>query len=55
MSVEADAIPGLLIVKSGTVDGQDVLDHNKPVAEIYTKRRPTWCTAFESAAQKETA
>ena len=37
----------------GTVDGKDADEANKPVLELYTKNRPSWCGVWHGAAQKE--
>ncbi|KAK5116584.1 hypothetical protein LTR85_009209 [Meristemomyces frigidus] len=54
MSVNAAAMPDVVILKNGTLDG-DAEDACKPGMEIYTKNRPTCFDAIPGAAQKETS
>lgn len=53
MAANADAMPGMIILKGGTVDDPEAINKNKPGVEIYTKDRPEWCTPWSIAAQKE--
>lgn len=55
MTANAEAMPGITILKGGTVDDQEAIAKNKPGVEIYTKNRPEWCAPFADAAQKEAA
>lgn len=55
MFVEGDAMPGMVIFKTGTLDDRSVLDSLKPMAEIYTKDRPSCMPAMPDVVQKEAA
>lgn len=48
--VEAEAIPGVKLIKAGSIDEQDraFLDDAKPGKEIYTKNRFAWCTPLDA-------
>lgn len=54
MTVEAGAMPEMLIFKTGTLD-DDSINQLKPGVEIYTKERPTCFEALAGVAQKEGA
>lgn len=41
MWVEVDAMPGIKIVKTGTIDDEDVLKNAAPALEMYCKDRPS--------------
>lgn len=51
--VEADSVPTAKIVKLGTVDDEDVLQKSRPVSEIWTKHRLSWCPGWEGVPQTE--
>lgn len=55
MMAQSAGLPGVNIVKGGTVDdfGEDA--KHKPLLEIYRKNAPEWCTPFKDAEQKEVA
>lgn len=53
MFVTAEAMPGIHIVKPGTLDDLDVLNAGAPGAEIFTKDRVEWCGAIKGTAQQE--
>ena len=38
--VEPEAFEGMLIVKTGTIDDEDILNKAVPVQEIYCRDRP---------------
>lgn len=40
MWVEVDAMPGIKIVKTGTIDDEDALKNATPALEMYCKDRP---------------
>ncbi|KAF2168316.1 hypothetical protein M409DRAFT_21753 [Zasmidium cellare ATCC 36951] len=54
MTANADAMPGVTILKGGTVDDFEEDRKHQPVLEVYTKNRPEWCHGFGGAQQKET-
>ncbi|KAF2772005.1 hypothetical protein EJ03DRAFT_325235 [Teratosphaeria nubilosa] len=54
MTVRAEAMEGLTVFKTGTLDDPaEVEKHNKPVQEIFTRNRPSWCDAFPGCEQEE--
>ncbi|KAI5249252.1 hypothetical protein E4T43_00738 [Aureobasidium subglaciale] len=54
--VQVEAMPGINIVKMGTLDDEDAYEGlGKPGMEIYTKNRPSWCEPIPGAEQKETS
>ncbi|KAH9808628.1 DUF636 domain protein [Teratosphaeria destructans] len=54
MSVRAEAMAGLTIVKTGTLDdAAEVEERGRPGQEIFTRNRPRWCEAFPGCGQKE--
>jgi hypothetical protein len=55
MVADIEAMPGVVLLKAGTVDDEDAIKAAEPKMEIYTKNRPEWCAAWGSAEQKETA
>lgn len=55
MWVEAAAMEGLKIVKTGTIDDEDVLNQAMPVQEIYCKDRPASIAALAGVAHKDAA
>lgn len=55
MWVETGAMEGLKIVKTGTIDDQDVLNQAAPVQEIYCKDRPDCIAALAGIAHKDAA
>jgi len=55
MWVEGEAFAGINIVKTGTIDDQEVLDKATPVQEIYCSRRPASIAAIPGLPQKEAA
>lgn len=55
MWVEAEAFPGMMIVKSGTFDDQDVLDKATPAQEIYCKDRPAGIAELAGIPHKDIA
>lgn len=55
MIADIEAMPGVTLVKAGTLDDSDAIAAAKPGMEMYTKNRPQFCGAWESAAQKEAA
>jgi hypothetical protein len=55
MWVEAAAMDGLKIVKTGTIDDQDALDKSTPVQEIYCKDRPASIAALSGVEHKDAA
>lgn len=54
MRVEAEAMPGMLIYKPGTLDDAK-LSEAKPVAEIYTRNRPDCFAALNDVPQNDGA
>ena len=48
---ENPALPGSKIVRMGCLDDAEVIEQAKPVAEFWTKRRPSWLPAVEGAIQ----
>ena len=55
MWVEPEAMAGINIVKTGTIDDKEVLDNAKPVQEIYCSRRPASVKELEGIPHKDTA
>jgi hypothetical protein len=55
MVASIEALPGLMVLKGGTVDDPEVLAKNKPATEIYRKNAPEWCTPFAGTVQMEGA
>jgi hypothetical protein len=55
MWVEAAAMDGLKIVKTGTIDDQAALDKSTPVQEIYCKDRPASIAALAGVEHKDAA
>ena len=55
MVAHVEAMPGVNIVKGGTVDDQAEMAKHQPVMEIYRKNAPKWCTAWGGAEQKDGA
>lgn len=53
MVAKADAMPGVNIVKGGTVDDPKEDAKHKPMLEIYRRNAPEWCTPWSCAEQKE--
>lgn len=53
MTVNAEAMAGMVIFKTGTLDDEDAVESSKPSREIYNKNRPSWCEGFSCAEQKE--
>jgi hypothetical protein len=50
------AWPGVYNIKAGTLDDPEYLEKNgKPLQEIYTRNRPSWCGEFQGAEQKSAA
>ncbi|KAK4631809.1 hypothetical protein CLAFUW4_02930 [Fulvia fulva] len=52
---DTDSMPGIYILKAGTVDDEAEVAKHKPGLEIYRKNAPEWCTPWSCAAQKEVA
>ncbi|KAI7057314.1 hypothetical protein KC352_g44209, partial [Hortaea werneckii] len=55
MYVEAEAMPGIYIFKTGTLDDAETLNKLRPGMEIYTKDRPTCFEGLAGVPQKEAA
>jgi hypothetical protein len=56
MGCSIDAMPGVYNVKAGTLDDRGYWEKNgKPVQEIFTRNRPSWCGEFQGADQKNGA
>jgi hypothetical protein len=55
MWVDAAAMDGLKIVKTGTIDDQNVLDNAKPVQEIYCKDRAACFAELPGVDHKDAA
>ncbi|CAK4031124.1 related to DUF636 domain [Lecanosticta acicola] len=53
MMAQADAMPGVNIVKGGTVDDPKEDAKHQPVQEIFRRNAPEWCTPWSCAEQKE--
>ena len=53
MWVEGEAFSGIRILKTGTIDDQEVLDKAVPVQEIYCSRRPASVKELEGIDHKE--
>jgi len=53
MWVEAEAMQGLMIVKTGTIDDQNALDKAVPVQEIYCVNRPESFGEYPGITHKE--
>jgi hypothetical protein len=51
-----EIIPGMLIVKAGTLDDPEYLEHEgRPVKELFTRNQPSWCCGLEGVEQREGA
>jgi hypothetical protein len=46
-----EALPGVHVVKAGTLDSIDGLDESKPQAELFTLHRVNWVHVVEGAEQ----
>ncbi|KAI7159012.1 hypothetical protein KC316_g7055 [Hortaea werneckii] len=55
MYIEAEAMPGIYIFKTGTLDDAETLNNLRPGMEIYTKDRPTCFEGLSGVPQKESA
>ncbi|CZT19935.1 related to DUF636 domain protein [Ramularia collo-cygni] len=55
MVADIEAMPGIKLVKAGTVDDADAITKGAPVVELYTRSRPGWCSPWKGADQKETS
>jgi hypothetical protein len=55
MVANIEAMPGVVLVKGGTLDDGEAIKAADPKVEIYTKNRPGWCGAWGGAEQKESA
>lgn len=55
MRVDADAMPGHVIVKPGTLDPAQALSGKPVVQEIFTRNRPDCFAALKDAKQAEAA
>ncbi|EGP84204.1 unnamed protein product [Zymoseptoria tritici ST99CH_1A5] len=55
MIADIEAMPGVVLVKGGTLDDESVMAKAEPKVELYTKNRPSWCGAWSGAEQKESA
>jgi hypothetical protein len=55
MWVEGEAMAGIYIVKTGTIDDKEVLDKAVPVQEIYCSRRPASIAEIAGIPHKDTA
>ena len=53
MSVDVEAMPGMVLIKNGTLD--EGLKSLEPGMEIYTKNRPSFCPILPGTVQKESA
>lgn len=53
MTVSLEAMPEILVFKTGTLDDADALNSCKPGVEIYTKDRPSSFEPIPGTAQKE--
>lgn len=53
MWVEAEAMQGMMIVKTGTIDDEDALNKAVPVQEIYCVHRPESFGEYPGIAHKE--
>jgi hypothetical protein len=48
MGCKIEALPGVYIVKAGTLDDREYLENEgQPKKEIFTKNRPGWCVSYE--------
>lgn len=50
---ECEAIPGMKILKTGTLDNSNELAMSKPTAELYVCSRVGWCSAYPETVQHE--
>lgn len=50
---ECESLPRMKVLKT-TLDSSSVLDQMKPIEEIYTGNRVSWCAAADGAKQGET-
>ncbi|CAK1361135.1 hypothetical protein CB0940_03463 [Cercospora beticola] len=55
MIADIDVMPGVVLVKGGTVDDPAVDAKNAPQMEIYRKNAAPWCTAWSGVAQVDGA
>lgn len=55
MWVECDALAGLKVVKTGTIDDDDALKNAVPTLEVYCKDRPDSIRELSGAEHKEVA
>lgn len=55
MIADIEAMPGVTLVKAGTIDDADIIAKAEPGLEMYTKNRPSFCGSWKSAEQKESA
>nr|POE94692.1 hypothetical protein CFP56_16929 [Quercus suber] len=55
ISVDAESMAGMTIVKPGTIDDSSVMESLKPGLEIFTKERISWVKPTEGTEQKEVA
>lgn len=46
------AFEGSVILKAGSLDGQDALDGLKPALELYVKERPSWIAQTQGTDEK---
>lgn len=53
MIADIEAMPGVVLVKGGTVDDFAEDAKHAPQQEIYRKNAPEWCTPFSGAEQKQ--
>ena len=54
MFCDAAALPGVLIVKSGTLDDRGYEEREgRPTLEIFTRNRPEWCPAWTDVVTRE--
>lgn len=51
MIADIEAMPGVVLVKGGTVDAD--ANQFEPKLELYRKNAPDWCPGFKGAEQKE--
>jgi hypothetical protein len=52
MAVEAEFMPDVKIIKTGTLDDKELLDKLPVLQEVYTRNRPDCFEAFKDAGQK---
>lgn len=53
VTVDAEGLPGIKIIKAGTCDDEELLRSTVPQQEIYTKNRYPWVEPCRMAEQKE--